>query len=926
MNSKVLFFVFSLIIGYSASKSQLVNDGLAQPFNLGFEFSPEGKLPTGWWINDDYKQKNFVALATREQARTGQQSILIVNSKFKSMSPEAAKSEPAAISQTIDAHLYRGRKLRVSVFGKGAQDAGDGFRIWIKDVFYDNEGGSYRQKEGFISTTEWTKDEIEFTVNKNADMIAIGVETRGKGPYFFDDFNIEYADREDVENIALRPISEQEKKDIYNLGVFQYTLKAFHPGFEAVALKWNGVLHKSVSDIIAGKDLVNILEDNYTPYLGGLKVSKLPIEAITYPREKKFSGMIAYSYMHKGIYNPSVSDPLASTAVNIYQPILDQQLIIFKSAKLAENTFGQPVELSAMVKTDPVGPGSHAQLWIRYTNGNNTLKTRAMYDDMVRSKEWTKVRLTDTVPMDAEKISIVLTVFGNGSFWFDDVKLGFPDKGITTFTNLENDDFDDDPNYPVSWNIADGAMRDSYRISIDKEESYNGNALKVWTAESGFKTLASEGTTKVIELGQGSDKIYYRFPLSVYSVGLGTYPKPEFVIEKVSDVYNDVNYSDEDLVSRLAIVSDLAGLKETFDFVDLSDEEINKLFDLAVTPGGDMEALVSKAIKYLDDPSAKAWNLSTYDRFTIPAYLEAVTGEYIVVSNTYNDSLFHVGDRIIKINGKNIWDQINAYIDETGDVNKILSLRKALLDVVSFPVPTRLEIGLIDTLGKERKVDLEANYPISQVSGPTLGTTFKFDENTAYIDLRSLSDKDFKSLTEKLENYSTLIFDLRGKSTITEYMLGYFIDEPIENVKYKLKIFTEPMVSTDTLNFGGSIKPLDGLGGKSVYFLIDERTSGGLEQIAFLAKENNLGTLVGMPTSGTIGQTNITTLPGDYNLVLGVFQSYYKDKYLKGLATVPDVVSATDIKSVYLGYDSVVLRAYQHSKTDETATEKSSDN
>jgi C-terminal processing protease CtpA/Prc len=290
-------------------------------------------------------------------------------------------------------------------------------------------------------------------------------------------------------------------------------------------------------------------------------------------------------------------------------------------------------------------------------------------------------------------------------------------------------------------------------------------------------------------------------------------------------------------------------------------------------------------------------------------------GEYVMVTNTYDQDKFKLGDRLVSINGKNIWDEINEYVDRSHDANKLLALRKALIDLVSFPLPQEIELGLMDSTGKVRNINIMADFPAGKVSQPGPGITKKLDEQTAYIDLRVFSDEDVQKMVPGLVEYETLIFDIRGGSEISEYMLGYFTDSPIDNIEYRLNIFNRPGMPTDTLIFADKISPLQGLEGKKVYFLIDERTSGTMEQIAFLVKENNLGKLVGFPTSGTIAQTNSTTLLGDYNLMLTAFKGYNSEgQPLQGIAVKPDLLSASDLRAVYMGYDNVIMMAYKDSQ------------
>jgi|GEM_PF-5156071 len=901
----------------SPSHSQIVEtDAIAQPFNLDFEYSPEGLLPTGWWIGSTSKDIGFVAVASREQYADGQQSLLVVNTKPTDLTIEGQADAQATVFQTVDAFQYRGRKVRISVAGKLKDiNSGNGFRVWIRDKFADGKIGAQGYNDEYISATEWTTDMVEFRVDNRADFIEFGIETRGQGPFFLDAFQVEYADRIIVTPMPPQQLNDKIKNNIYTLGSIQYAIKAFNPYFEGAVTNWTSVLYSGIKDAVAGKDLKEIIRNRYQPIVSGMKISSQPIKETPLKRQEKYDEMVSYAWTHKGIYNMNMSDPLSSAVVNIYQPVRDQQAVVFKTTKISQEIKGLPVNLSAMIKTAPIGPGAHAQLWLRYENRDNRIiATKTMYDDMVRTSDWTKIRLLDTVPSDADKMTFALVVTGEGKFWFDDVKVGFKQGEMITYINMENDDFEDSDDFPESWKVTDGTYDFRYRVGIDQDISYNGNALKVWTPKSEFENLAKEGETITLEYLDDKQPLYVNFPLNVYMAGIRTYPKPEIDIKEVRKQYLPLALSSEDLISRLTLVADIAGMKENFSIENLTKDEIMQMMDEAGSGSVSLSELMKMGIKYMDDPAARAWNISEYDRYTIPAYLEALSGEYIVVTNTYDENLFKIGDRVVDINGKPIWDEVNNYVDKSADPNKLLSLRKALIDLVSFPLPNKIEIGIIDTSGARRLVKVTADFPASKVSQRGLGATKEMDEETVYIDLRSMNDKKFKNIAEEMGKYETYLFDMRGSSAISEYMLGYFTDEEIENVEYRLKIFNRPGPPTDTLIFESTIKPLEGLEDKEVYFLIDERTSGSMELIAYLARENNIGKLVGMPTSGTLAEANSTTIIDDYNLMLTAFEAYdNKGKPLRGIATSPHILSGSDIKSVYLGYDNVIIMAYKDS-------------
>jgi hypothetical protein len=118
-----------------------------------------------------------------------------------------------------------------------------------------------------------------------------------------------------------------------------------------------------------------------------------------------------------------------------------------------------------------------------------------------------------------------------------------------------------------------------------------------------------------------------------------------------------------------------------------------------------------------------------------------------------------------------------------------------------------------------------------------------------------VTDEDFKKLVPQISNARGIIFDARGISLLSEHILGFFANKPLESFVWKVPIYTKPdhlQISYKTIR--NKIELTTKEINSKVIFLCDERSIGYTESILELVKFFGIAEIIGKPTAGSPGE------------------------------------------------------------------------
>jgi len=155
------------------------------PVNLGFETGTDGWIKVGSFC-DDYSVR-----ATAEAARSGDGGCVIereLNVGQHSMS----------LHQYVSAEPYRGRRVRISAWLRGA-DMDGWAALWVEahgappDLAQSSEYYDLYD-DPVCGTSDWTYREIELPIGSHQEAVYFGIVYFGTGTLWIDDVSIEVVD------------------------------------------------------------------------------------------------------------------------------------------------------------------------------------------------------------------------------------------------------------------------------------------------------------------------------------------------------------------------------------------------------------------------------------------------------------------------------------------------------------------------------------------------------------------------------------------------------------------------------------------------------------------------------------------------------------------------------------------------------------
>jgi hypothetical protein len=308
-----------------------------------------------------------------------------------------------------------------------------------------------------------------------------------------------------------------------------------------------------------------------------------------------------------------------------------------------------------------------------------------------------------------------------------------------------------------------------------------------------------------------------------------------------------------------------------------------------------------------------------------PVGWDWVEGRIILTDVSHaSDSAIGRGDAIIAINGRPANDAMATAEAEISSATPQWLIARALGTGLHYGEPLGaigegpksepliLEVEPFGHAGTTRKVALERQpfrptvearpQPISQV-----------EPGIMYIDLTRTTDDAFKADLPRMQQARGLIFDLRGypNAQMGIDFLRCLSREPMRSAPMLVPIVRYPDHRMTEFDPGEwTLAPLAPYLSAKRVFLTNGRAISYSETIMAIVERYRLGEIVGGPTAGTNGNTNLFPVPGGYRI------SWTGMKVLKhdgsrhhGVGIAPTVPATRTRAGVAAGRDEVLERA-----------------
>ena len=207
------------------ARGKLANwtDYLPRPRNLRFEEGEGGKMPFGWFVPE--KGSGELAELRRKGCRSNGGCAVVVTPATP-FTPDAV----ANLMQSFLATAYRGKTVRlrawVRVEGVGP---GDRAQMWLRVDRPNGRVGFEENMDGHpVRSAEWTSCEIVGEIDADAQFIAFGVRSIGRGRVWVDEVSFDIVPEEQV-NAVRTAIAQKYPRDT-SMTEFRFS------GAEAVAI------------------------------------------------------------------------------------------------------------------------------------------------------------------------------------------------------------------------------------------------------------------------------------------------------------------------------------------------------------------------------------------------------------------------------------------------------------------------------------------------------------------------------------------------------------------------------------------------------------------------------------------------------------------------------------------------------------------
>ncbi len=938
----IILFIF-IISNFSMSGVER----LLQPYNLNFEDGVSGSIPNGWFIASKFEQSGFKAFTNNKEAFKGSRCLQFdffgipdtaisvgtdsVGAEISdSLDSLALKSDPYGfVSQTVDAKDFRGKrvKFKVAILTENLKDSSN-CRLRLTAHFLNDKPSQNFISDSIVMKNGWNYYEVSGDIDNDADLLNYGLLLAGLGSILIDDVSIEFENNNTEYNVTdNRELNSQELENLTALGKLLGYVRYFYPGFEVVELDWEKFALTGVQYIESAEDntdLVNRLKKLFLPIAPGLEISegKNDFEIKSKPPEALDN--IALSWLHIGANLGIPINNFSNQLRNIYLPTRLREAPAIQIVD-ALPLRGKTVRLSTYVKTNIYQPDGHAQLWIGIDdNKDNVVVFNTTIDKgPITDKQWTKYSIDAEVPENASVIRLGLVMLGDGISWFDKAELQIVENGKELEKNYaKNPDFEDGNvgSILLGWTFPESAEKSGYSCQTTSSEKYKGKNSLMISSDDRTRIIMPKINEHIqFEI---TNNINVNMPLNNFVDSNSTLPLPSDLYKPIPAYKPDdfvINSSDK--YSKFAVAILLWNINRHFAIginEKLNWEEILKstLVKASIDKPDEYIHTLNMMLTKINDGQGKVWLNNNEILYGLPILWMWIGDKLVVYQN--NDSLngIPLGSIIKEINGIPVEKHLTELSKEiTSNTKEWMKLRAAAI-LRGGTESESVEIKYITPEKITKEIKLKRNTGLFEMSEKRPPLFNIIDNNDYYFDLTRMTDRGLKNIVNDLKDRfpkaNNMIFDLRGFTNISEEFLGMFLNNKVQSVSRKYPVFSKPGGKPCTFfEFGSEILPKNPLIKTNVYFLVDERTSGGAEIIAAVAKKYRIGKLIGTKTSGTADEVLGVNLPGEFNAsIVGMLVELPESNIIFKNGIEPDITILPTIESLSKGEDVILQYVY----------------
>lgn len=715
-------------------------------------------------------------------------------------------------------------------------------------------------------------------------------------------------------------------------------VKYFHPSSEAGNIDWNKFSALGANEIAKCRnqtELIRTLNQLFEPIAPGISFSSRTQEydySIITPTNKE--GYLPTYWQHLGVSTDQMlyqypNSSYKSSRVNQMRLIneADRYGMLFTSLDVEEYK-AKELKYTGWVKLKPGSKGT-GHLWMRINKSDGSQGFFANMDaSPIKSTEWKQFEIIGTIEDFASKITFGSYLFGEGTLYFDDLKLHY--KSNDEWVEIPNINKSFEP-YLVGTINGQTELKTygkGYSYHISNLEAKDGNNCAVIEYKGKFREemsdtifYASPGQDELIEKEIGED-IYCQIPLCLYVKDQSTYPKSNSLANLQSRL-TSVDENPEILSVRLGNVINTYNVFQHFypyfDEMDVDwDNELKTALKQSFIDQTSNDHLITlqKLTSPLKDGHIEVRGGDKLYDFMPSIFWQWVEGK-LVITNIYDESLdVQIGDAVSKINGISTEEYFEEEYSRISSATKGHLNYRAQITSLLGEKNTKLSIEIDKrTISLIRDKSYEP-YSFSEIA--IQKNTYKeLEDNIIYLNLDIINMDGINELLPKLEEARGIICDFRGYSYLVYYFLCNLTKEDIyakPTTRMKKIIYPDQEKIIGYRDMGSATIEAKApfLGTQKVVFITDGRAISAAEGFMQDIKTFNLATIVGQPTAGTNGMINPFRLLGNFTVYYtGVKVVNQDGSQLHGVGVIPDIYVEKTIEGIKSGRDEFLEKAIE---------------
>lgn len=868
---------------------------LFQETNLDFEISNVGSVPVGWSVPNNLAKNGYSISTSNIVPKQGKKCLELTRDIN-----DTAVGVYGSAMQSIDARRFRGKRVRFSaqaraqLFGKSAR-----VELWMKEKLTGGQDGYlYKLEDRPIVHLDWDQYVLEYDVSMDAEILNFGIILFEKGMAWLDDCKIEIVNTVNIKTEPAKVLNLEELEKIKVFAKAYGYLVFFHPseGIEKANpenLLYNGL--KNTADAKDEKELIEGLKKTFNP-IAPAAIFSSNAEISKYTKPKEAIEQSAVAWLHNGIYNKSKNGFFSSKINNIFESQRAREASVYQLFD-AKELLGKTFSISASMKVKAQGYDGNAQIWLRIDREDTNTSEKDIYatmDNFAIDSNWKSYSNSIIVPNDAKNIRVGLVFIGDGQAYFDNIEYFVEENNQKK--KLSENGFEDYSLGSIGkgWKVPFSVYKSGYSVDIVDFEHFEGkNSLQIKSDISAYKKYPKLNEVYNTQIGRS---IYLSFPLVLYTDSKETLPKSV----KPNPYEKSYNFDASDRYYRLGSVIYLWNLLKHFDKRNMSESTIDSLLSTCLLKASadstdeDFTFTMRSMLSPLNDAQARLWKISSETFYSVPIQWRKFENRIIITKVFDTTTGFRVGDIVTHIDNIALREYLSQKYLVTSAVSNDFRNTQMLAEIRAGKKGSKMQILVKHIMGGPLERTLTRDSLFKSIPDYRPARVEIVDTGIVYVDLTRNTDKELKQTLTDISNDTTLkaiLFDIRGVSMTSEFILGYFIKNNVRTADLGIHYYTKPDNKLVTrISQGGEIKKLKLNLPKEIVFLCDERTSGYSESILSLVKDYNIGKIIGVGTAGAAGESGSLIIPGNFGMSLSVTDSRnIKGELISNQSIVPDI-------------------------------------